>query len=64
MTAQPQKSDRLISFRRYLIIKAMARAGAYWPATVDAVTYAEQHHPEWDFEQLESWETWEEVIYG
>lgn len=48
---------------RFLIIKAMARVGADWYATVDAVHFVASERPEqFDPTEIHTFEEWEEIV--
>lgn len=53
----PPKTERM-SRRTYLTVKAM-NFGTHPSVALEAVSSTAIEHPEWDMDEMKSWEEWE-----
>ena len=55
-------SEERISQRTYLVLKAMEVPGTKYPVALEAVASTAIEHPEWDMDELRTWEEWERDV--
>lgn len=58
VTADPADTEEKVTRRLYLLTKAM-ETGASNLVVMEAVASTAIEHPEWDMEELRTWEEWE-----
>ena len=53
-------SQKPMSLRAYLMSQVMLQSGCAWPVAIEAVSSTAIEHPEWNLDELKTWDEWEQ----